>query len=491
MAALCENAFAYGAGYLVPIVRENGVRYWTPDPLWTVLVTDPMDVCRVVGLIQMVRDERNTQTIGLRFVAPEIEGEILKEGTVRMVEHRLPFAPVVVAYGRDRRHQGKRYGKSLILPAADGSIQVTNNELNLELLRDRQTQALLLLFGTPDNTQTDSGESMQKYLLWSKTGEGDAKYITPESRLEQVIRVTERQCTDITISTGLPLDTFRPELVAGADASATAARWRAFPLQQRMVRMVLDWEQTEEDAIAVIAALCEPGLAGGQGPEAGGQHVDLEEIAEAVGAQVNIMPSLPEAEAETLAGWQQRTEKFFAPIEDAIEFYSGHLSDAEKKALADKWRAKHEPGARTTEIEWKREIVKALFGDPTTGDVLANLTNLRTLLDEVGVKRQEGYEEPWLPVVAATGPLVSGETVEDEEGDVVGGDVMATKSTENTEDGGQGPVAGNRESGIGNGGSGNGEEKEGQKQGRQGAETPRTEGGETDGEADRVARAGA
>lgn len=401
MAALCDNAFAYGTGFLVPILRGGVVRYWHPDPLWTILITDPMDICNVRGLIQMVRDEANTRTIGIRFVAAQIEGTVLNGQAPQITEHGIPFAPIIVAYGRDQRHRGRRYGKSLIIAAAEGSIQVTNNELNLELLRDRQTQALLKVWGQPANTTTDSKETTQKYLLWNDKEAGDAAFITPESRLEQVIKVTERMCTDVTISTGLPLDTFRPEMVAGSDASATAARWRAFPLQQRMVRMVLDWEQIEESTIALIAALGNPALVGtADAPR------DFEEIAEEVGARVNIMPSLPEAEAETLAGWQQKTEKFFCQIEEAIEYYSGHLSKEEKAALAALWRAKHQPApegnGEEDVLKWKREIVRVLYQDAKAGAVMVNMSNLRKLMDEVGIERDSTYEEPLLPVAAAT-----------------------------------------------------------------------------------------
>jgi HK97 family phage portal protein len=76
------------------------------------------------------------------------------------------------------------------------------------------------------------------------------------------------------------------------------------------------------------------------------------------------------------------------------------------------------------DVNFKREVVKALIADGTIGDVIFNLTDGRKLLEQVNVPVYPGEQaEPWLPVVAAAGPLVNGETVTDSEGDVVGGDV--------------------------------------------------------------------
>lgn len=84
----------------------------------------------------------------------------------------------------------------------------------------------------------------------------------------------------------------------------------------------------------------------------------------------------------------------------------------------------------TTDIDFKREIVKQYIADGTIGDVIFNLTDGRKLLEEVNLPTFGTTEEPWLPVVAADGRLVSGETIEDENGDIVGGDVVETEETE-------------------------------------------------------------
>lgn len=317
MALLGESATAFGTGYLVPIVRRRGsgngvtLKYWHPNSLWTFPITDPMDITRLVGLVEMIRDSSHSKTIGVRFVGVGFEGSYYYAAReVAVNDLPLSFVPAVVAYGRDQRHKGKRLGKSLLLAAADASIRVTDNSLNLVLLRDRQTRAIMILNGEPDSTSDDDQETTQAYMAFADK-DGDAKFIQPDSRLEDVIRVGERFCVEASIGSSLPLDTFRPELIAGNDASATAARQRAFPLQQRMVRLVNDWEEIESQTCALIGALLDVDGAAGK---------ELDEIEEDLGITVNILPSIPEAEAETLSNWQQKKEKFYCSVEDEIEF---------------------------------------------------------------------------------------------------------------------------------------------------------------------------
>lgn len=431
MARLCENAFAYGTAALVPLPSGRGVRYWLPDPLNTYLATDPADVEQVTGVVELIRNTINL-VVGVRYVTREHRGWALLDGSggAEDEEHGLSFLPAVVAYGRDQRHLGERYGRSLVLGVADASIRITNNEVNLELLRDRQTQALLVVQGEPTRTSADDGEAQGKYVAFPRDG-GDARYETPESRLEAVIELTKRFAADAAVSSGLPLDTFLPELIAGSDASATAARIRAFPLQQRMVRLVQDWQLVELDCIEVLAAV----MAVQAGTYAGETR---EEVRLLTAGAVKVLPSMPEAEAETLAGWAQKTTSFMAPITDAIEYYSDHLTEEEKAELARAWALKNDPtvqnGASDELAKFKREIAKALYSGATTKEVMANLTDLRALVDAVGLPREADYVEPFLPVVAPTGPLVTGEVVKDEAGDVVGGAVQGegTQGTQGT-----------------------------------------------------------
>jgi hypothetical protein len=469
MAKLCENAYAYGTGYLVPLWVDGALKYWLMDPVHTVMVVNAVDIAEVLGLIEVKRD-RLGQRVSFRYVTKKHRGFVIYEearaGVAARVhegneEHGCGFVPAVVARGRDRTHQGEKYGRSLVLGVAEATVRVTNNEVNLELLRDKQTQALLVVLGEPNRTSVDDEDSDQKYIQFPRDG-GSAEYKTPDSRLAEVIRVTERFCEDAAIASGLPLDTFLPSLIAGADASATAARIRAFPLQQKMSRLVNAWEAVEELAIAVVGAVM------AAGDEAGRELLgSLEAWVRYVGPLVSIRPSLPEADSETLANWQQKTANFMAPIEDAIEYYGQDLDEETRAALALAWRVKNDPtsasggevfqyhvegGVLTVNevrgrlglgpVAWgdvtvpelranpagedalqqfKRDVTKALYGGAATKEVMANLTNLRALLGDVELPLEPGYEEPFLPVIAGTGPVVTGEVLRDSEGDIVGG----------------------------------------------------------------------
>ena len=71
---------------------------------------------------------------------------------------------------------------------------------------------------------------------------------------------------------------------------------------------------------------------------------------------------------------------------------------------------------------FKREVYKIWSADGTLGDVLANQTDLKSLTRDVELPVNEEYIDPYVPVRDDTGAMVTGETVEDSEGDVVGGD---------------------------------------------------------------------
>lgn len=75
------------------------------------------------------------------------------------------------------------------------------------------------------------------------------------------------------------------------------------------------------------------------------------------------------------------------------------------------------------DVEFKREILKQLLAVPAAREAVYNGTDIEDLIAQTGLAPEKGYEVPWIPVVAPTGPLVSGATINDPEGDIVGGDV--------------------------------------------------------------------
>lgn len=82
------------------------------------------------------------------------------------------------------------------------------------------------------------------------------------------------------------------------------------------------------------------------------------------------------------------------------------------------------------DIEFRRKVVELFLTDGTTNDVVYNLTHIEQLLRSVGLPLEEKGVAPYLPVVAQEGPLVSGETIKDSDGDIVGGDVVTTEPDE-------------------------------------------------------------
>ncbi len=98
------------------------------------------------------------------------------------------------------------------------------------------------------------------------------------------------------------------------------------------------------------------------------------------------------------------------------------VSTAELAAKIDRLKAGK---ASAADVEFLREVVKAFIADGTIADVIANNTRFADLLDAVGIPRESKVADPFLPVIADNGQMVSGGTIKDSDGDVVGGDVVA------------------------------------------------------------------
>lgn len=115
-----------------------------------------------------------------------------------------------------------------------------------------------------------------------------------------------------------------------------------------------------------------------------------------------------------------------------VHFVQLNMTTAEKilRELSGKNAADPEAAEQ---LKFLREVVKGYLADRTTNDVLFNMTNARELMKRVDVPLSD-YVEPYLPVRDDAGKLVSGGVIRDEEGDVVGGDVVPeTSTTQNVE----------------------------------------------------------
>jgi Protein of unknown function (DUF935) len=81
-----------------------------------------------------------------------------------------------------------------------------------------------------------------------------------------------------------------------------------------------------------------------------------------------------------------------------------------------KFKQEQDPDA----IQFQREVFKQFAADGTVVDVLANQTDLKKLVQDVGLPVNEKYVDPYLPVTDQQGREVTGELVTDSENDVIG-----------------------------------------------------------------------
>lgn len=75
------------------------------------------------------------------------------------------------------------------------------------------------------------------------------------------------------------------------------------------------------------------------------------------------------------------------------------------------------------DVAFKREVLKALLSVPGAAEVVYNATDVDDLVAQTGLAPESNYQAPWMPVVARSGPVVTGEVITDAAGDVVGGEV--------------------------------------------------------------------
>jgi capsid protein len=76
------------------------------------------------------------------------------------------------------------------------------------------------------------------------------------------------------------------------------------------------------------------------------------------------------------------------------------------------------------DAQFKREVFKQLLAVPQAREAIYNGVDILDLITKTGLTPEPGYQAPYAAVVAPIGPLTSGETIEDPQGDTVGADVL-------------------------------------------------------------------
>lgn len=108
------------------------------------------------------------------------------------------------------------------------------------------------------------------------------------------------------------------------------------------------------------------------------------------------------------------------------------------------------------DVAYKRDILKKLLDVPAAREAVYNATDVEDLIAQTGLSPEKGYQAPYIPVVAAGGPIVSGETITDPAGDVVGGDTLDDSGSADGASGGNASTGGDAAAGgdtaAGNGG---------------------------------------
>jgi len=107
------------------------------------------------------------------------------------------------------------------------------------------------------------------------------------------------------------------------------------------------------------------------------------------------------------------------------------------------------------DVAFKREVLKALLSVPAAREAVYNATDVEDLIAQTGLTPEKDYQAPWIPVVAQSGPVVTGEVITDAQGDVVGGDVDPAMGDAGGSDTGGGTDPAGDGSTDGGGGSGN------------------------------------
>jgi lambda family phage portal protein len=116
------------------------------------------------------------------------------------------------------------------------------------------------------------------------------------------------------------------------------------------------------------------------------------------------------------------------PATVAIEMLE-RLGIAQDRAAAlAKAAEANRTGITASDREYQRQVLLKLLDVQGAKQTVYNLTDVEDLISQTGLPPEKPVngrplQAPFLPVVSDTGPLVSGATIQDPEGDIVGGDV--------------------------------------------------------------------
>jgi hypothetical protein len=326
-----ENAVTYGTAIAAPCYSKETeeLSVWLPDPIYTWIQTDPMDVTKVLAFAEV-----NPKLGRIIFMTVAGSGWITKDASF-FEPMNFGWLPVAIAYGQSRIHRGEKYGLPLVSDAADWSVRITDTAFNASIIQKLETRSTLVITGDEEEVDASSGWGPGKDMKLRQ--DADAKYISPEAKLKETIDIMKQFMGLLATANSVPQDVFDATLTESV-SSAEAARIRAIPLVQRAKQLVPTWRANEHKLITASCGMVEF-IDGDQSKE-----IDYIRLKRAVKTDIQITPNIiplsmneevQNAIALGTAGYKTRTDliRQFNPMKDDAQIAA---MVAEQKAMEDK-----------------------------------------------------------------------------------------------------------------------------------------------------------
>ena len=249
-----HNAILCGTSWATPTHDDEAGRLDVVlhDPVRTHYWTDPANVKRGLGLVEFDAAGRFA-----RFQTRQALGILRPRGAsdVTVFEGEgLPWLPVAVAYGDDRRSVGDRYGRSRVRQTAGFNRILTHAYYALGLLIKWQSRSLLVISGGDAGGESAMPKRFRQVagntaMLLDK--DGKAEFISPNAKFAEILEVINSYLTFLAVSIGLPKSVFLPQ----DNVSAQSARLEGAPLISTLRGMARQFEGYEAEVLLRAAGV--------------------------------------------------------------------------------------------------------------------------------------------------------------------------------------------------------------------------------------------
>jgi hypothetical protein len=166
------------------------------------------------------------------------------------------FRPVSIWRGR-HLDPSTPYGGSYIWPAVDESRQVTYIDCDLMVLEKTQSFGVLVTKGTPEDTKSMEAIgpfSQLRYTMNREGQAGDAKFISPDGKIDSVNNLIESKFERAAVMCRVPVSIFTRER-SGTNQGTGATAMQHRPLYDLVVSIQEACRYYEMDLIARIDAM--------------------------------------------------------------------------------------------------------------------------------------------------------------------------------------------------------------------------------------------